>query len=250
MPNTLSLDFQELLLDYQRDGFVVLRGLFSAAETAAWQEESDRLLAQPWVSPRNIRTPYRMNSVIPERVDPIVDVSPLFNALVRDERLLGPVRALLGEEALLFKDKLILKAPGVDGYTMHQDWAWGWEPLCPADKILSVSIQIDGADVSNGCIELFPGYHHKLLTPSGMQTNFRAEELAQIDLGTGLKMETQPGDVLIFHSLTPHQSGKNTASYSRRSLYLTYNGVSAGDVSDQYYDSYKQRLGTPDTFFK
>ena len=242
-----TVDEAALAARYWEQGYVALRGLFSREEAARWQDECDRLLAQDWVSPDNIRTPFRMNSTeTPERIDPVVDTSPLFAELVRDERILAVLRAIFEDEVRLFKDKLIFKMPGVDGYTMHQDWAWGWQDLCPASDILSVSIQIDGADAANGCIELFPGYHHKLLTPPGVQTNFRAEELAQVDPARGEKIETQPGDVLVFHALTPHQSGKNTASYSRRSLYLTYNAARAGDLAAQYYEAYKERVGKSD----
>jgi hypothetical protein len=233
-----------LAAQYWEQGYIALRGVFSPKEAAHWGAECDRLLQQDWVTPLNIRTPFRMNSMqTPERIDPVVDVSPLFAELVRDERILAPLRAIFDDDILLFKDKLIFKMPGVNGYTMHQDWAWGWQDLCAADDILSVSIQIDGADVQNGCIELFPGYHHELLTPSGLQTNFRDEELAQVDATRGEKIVTQPGDVLIFHALTPHQSGKNTADYSRRSLYLTYNARRAGDLAAQYYAAYKERIG-------
>jgi ectoine hydroxylase-related dioxygenase (phytanoyl-CoA dioxygenase family) len=213
--------------------------------------ECDRLLEQDWVDRANVRTPFRMNSeVTPERIDPVVDVSPMFSQLVHDERITGVLRAVWNDETVLFKDKLIFKSPGVDGYTMHQDYAWGWQDLCGADDILSVSIQIDGADTSNGCIELFPGMHRELLTPRGMQTNFRAEELAQIDVSRGQKIETQPGDVLIFHALAPHQSGKNTANYSRRSLYLTYNKAGVGNMKAQYYAAYIERTGGDGKYFR
>ena len=240
-----------LTQDYQRQGYIALRGLFSADEIAQWQAESDRLLSQDWIDPHNVRTPFRKNATqLPERIDPVVDVSPVLAKLVADERILAPLRAIFEDEPLLFKDKLILKAPGVEGYTMHQDWAWGWQDLCPADDILSVSIQIDGADARNGCIELFPDYHHQLLTPEGLQTNFRAEEMAKIELSSGQKMETLPGDVLIFHSLTPHQSGTNSAPYSRRSLYLTYNAQRAGDLKADYYDAYQTRVTGNGQFFR
>lgn len=237
--------------EYWQNGFLVLRGQFSAAEAAAWAAECDRLLEQDWVDAGNIRTPYRMNATeTPERIDPVVDVSPLFDRLVQDDRILSVLREIWSDEPVLFKDKLIFKMPGVEGYTMHQDWAWGWQTLCPADDILSVSIQIDGAGAANGGIELFPNYHHELFTPPGLQTNFRAEELARVNPATGIKVETQPGDVLIFHSLTPHQSGKNTATYPRRSLYLTYNAARAGDLKADYYDGYRERTGGDGKFFR
>src|SRR5262249_52587408 len=144
------------------------------------------------------------------------------------------------DQPALFKDKIIFKAPGTDGYTMHQDQAW-WQ-MCAADDMLSVSIQIDGATAANGCIELFPGCHDRLRTPAGMLTNFRAEQLAGIDVATGQKMETEPGDVLIFHSLAPHQSSTNTASVSRRSLYLTYSAARVGDLYREHLEKYKARL--------
>lgn len=240
-----------LAQEYWDKGYIALRGLFRPDEVARWQAESDRLLAQEWVEPNNIRTPFRMNTTnAPERIDPVVDVSPVFQQLVADERILAPLRKIFQDGVQLFKDKLILKLPGVQGYTMHQDWAWGWQELCAADDILSVSVQIDGADAANGCIELFPGYHHELLTPPGVQTNFRAGEMERIDLAVGQKMETQPGDVLIFHALTPHQSGRNTATYSRRSLYLTYNAARAGDLKAAYYENYKERIGGGEKYFR
>jgi len=241
---------QSLAELYWKQGYIVLRGLFTAAEIGQWQVECDRLLQQEWIDANNIRTPFRMNSTVtPERIDPVVDVSPLFTELVADERLLASLRTIFQDEVRLFKDKLIFKMPGVDGYTMHQDWAWGWQDLCAADDILSVSIQIDGADTDNGGIELFPGYHDRLLTPPGLQTNFRAEELALVDPARGEKIATQPGDVLVFHSLTPHQSGRNSNDRPRRSLYLTYNAARAGDLKGQYYAAYKARTGSGDSSF-
>jgi len=216
------------LREYWTRGYIALRGLFTAAEVADWSAECDRLLKSEYVFKSNIRTPFRMNSGDrPERIDPVVDISPLFSRVVADRRVTDVVAAIFRDKPLLFKDKLIFKAPGTEGYTMHQDQAY-WQ-LCPADDILSVSIQIDGANAANGCIELFPGYHGKLLTPPQARMQMSPEAVAQIDLSTGEKIETQPGDVLIFHSLTPHRSERNTDTVSRRSIYLTYSAARNGD---------------------
>lgn len=227
------------LREYWKRGYIALRGLFSAEEIAGWSDECNRLLQSEYVRPDNIRSPFRMNSgEYPERIDPVVDISPVFSDLVHDARIISVVESIFADKALLFKDKLIFKAPGTRGYTMHQDQAW-WQ-LCPADDILSVSIQIDGANAANGCIELFPGAHGRMLTPPGARTNFRPEELAQVDASTGQKIETQPGDVLIFHSLAPHQSGTNTAEVFRRSFYLTYSAARGGDFYAQQLENYKK----------
>jgi hypothetical protein len=233
-----------LARDYHQRGFVKLSGFFSPQEAADWQAECERLQQLDLVNPNNKRTPFKMPDIpYPEKIDPVVDISPLFAELTQDERVQRVLRAIYQDEALLFKDKIIYKLPGMNGYGMHQDWAWGWQHLAPANDMLSVSFQIDGADASNGCIELFEGYHATLLTTPGEERGFYDEEVAELlDPARGHLMETQPGDILIFHSLTPHRSGKNTANYSRRSLYLTYNAARSGNLCAEYYDHYMNEM--------
>ena len=232
-------DVSVLAHEYAQRGFVKLSGLFTAEEVATWQAECDRLQRLDVVHPNNKRTPFKAPEVpYPEKIDPVADISPLFTALIADKRVTHVLDAIFNDDALLFKDKIIYKLPGMNGYGMHQDWAWGWQHLAPANDLLSVSFQIDGADAANGCIELFEGYHGSLLTTPGEERGFLDEEKALIDPARGHKMETKAGDVLIFHSLTPHQSGKNLATYPRRSLYLTYNAARAGNLREEYYEHY------------
>ncbi len=214
--------------EYWQRGYIALRGMFTRDEIAEWNRECDRLLKSDYVFPENIRSPFRMNSGDrPERIDPVVDISEVFRKVTQDARIVDVVSKIFRDKPMLFKDKLIFKAPGTDGYTPHQDQAY-WQ-LCPADDILSVSIQIDGANAANGCIELFPGYHDHLMTPPKQRMQLREEDMAKIDASKGEKIETQPGDVLIFHSLAPHGSAKNTDTTSRKSLYLTYSASRNGD---------------------
>ena len=225
---------------YWERGWLVLPGVFSAEEVAGWDAECQRLLASDLVHEDNLRTGFRAVDGKPmiERIDPVIDVSSVFASAVSDPRVLGPLAAIFGDAAVLFKDKLIFKLPGMSGYTMHQDQAW-WQ-MCAADDILSVSIAIDGASADNGCLELFPGYHRSLLTPAGELRNLSDDEVAKhIDVTTGEKIATRPGDVVIFHSQTPHRSGANTARHSRRSLYLTYTAARTGNLYAAHRDHYK-----------
>ncbi|SDE27029.1 Ectoine hydroxylase-related dioxygenase, phytanoyl-CoA dioxygenase (PhyH) family [Paenibacillus sp. UNCCL117] len=229
--------------DYHEKGYLVLRGVFTEQEAKLFQVECDRLLSfETYTNPYNVRAghkSYTDGSIKIERLDPVHDISPVFNALVKDERLLAPLRDIYSDEPLLFKDKLIFKLPGANGYSMHQDGSW-WHGF-KIEGLISVMVAIDGASKANGGLELFPGYHHRLLSPEGELRNMNEEEIAQIDKSTGQLVETNPGDVIIFHSFTPHQSGPNTSQLSRKQLFLTYSPSANGDLyraHQQHYQRY------------
>lgn len=238
MTQATSSDLSAHLDEYRRKGYTVLKGVFSRAEVDAALAECDRLLAdRALVDPNNQRTPFRMNSVdLPERIDPVTDVSPTLAAMARDERVLGPLRAIFGGPAALWKDKVIFKAPNVHGYAMHQDGSWWQMGDMPLDDMVSVAVALDPAGADNGPLELFPGYHKSLLSAPGEIRNMNADEAEAIDLAAADVMTTEPGDVIIFHALAPHRSGTNTSKSSRRQFYLTYNAARHGDRWAAFYE--------------
>ncbi|MBO9604830.1 MAG: phytanoyl-CoA dioxygenase family protein, partial [Paenibacillaceae bacterium] len=60
------------------------------------------------------------------------------------------------------------------------------------------------------------------------------------DLSTGELVETNPGDIILFHSFTPHQSGPNTSNVSRKQMYLTYSPSKNGQLYKAHYQHYKR----------
>lgn len=216
--------------DYRRKGYVALRGVFAAEEVAAWDAESRRLLKLGLAHEDNWRTVlYRSPAglAVVDRLSPVIDISPVFASLARDERILRPLGLLCGEAALLFKDKLIYKMPGAAGYELHQDYS-SWQTF-PRD-LVNVIVAIDGADARNGGVEFFPGYHDRLLSAEGELRYMSAGEAGRIDLGGGEVLTTEPGDVIVFDCLTPHRSGVNRSNRLRRQLYLTYSPARHGDL--------------------
>jgi ectoine hydroxylase-related dioxygenase (phytanoyl-CoA dioxygenase family) len=227
------------LKQYKEQGYVILRGAFTRDEAEQWQEEADRLRAsEEYQDPYNLRVGYRTvdGTRILERFDPLRDISPLYAELSADERIVGPLRDIYEDEPKLFKDKLIFKLPGVSGYSMHQDAAW-WQGF-PIEDLISVMVAVDGAGEENGGLELFPGFHDRFRSTPGELRNMNKEEIAEIDLTTGEIPKTNPGDILIFHSFTPHRSGVNTSDRSRRQLYLTYSPAKHGDLYEAHYEHY------------
>ncbi|OMF21956.1 hypothetical protein BK133_27420 [Paenibacillus sp. FSL H8-0548] len=234
----LNLTYEQLE-SYKQTGYLVLRNVFSEQEVRLWQAECDRLQSlEEYVNPLNLRVAFRQianGEKMIEKFDPLLDVSPVFANLFQDERILAPLRDIYMDEPLLFKDKLIFKLPGNAGYTMHQDAAF-WDTF-PYEGLISVMVAIDGATKINGGLELFPGYHDKLRQKEPLR-NFDAEEIAAIDASKGVIYETNPGDMILFSSLTPHQSGSNTSDSSRRQLFLTYSPTKNGQLYKAHYQHY------------
>src|SRR5262249_43211422 len=152
------------------------------------------------------------------------DLSPACARLARDRRVLDLLACLYGEQAFLFKDKLIYKPPGCAGYDLHQDYiAW---PDFPR-SFVTVLLALDAAGPDNGCTEVFPGYHHAgYLAPA--DGNYPPLPPGAVDESRGVPLRLYPGDAAVFGCLTPHRSAPNRSARWRRQLYLSYNAASEG----------------------
>jgi len=148
-------------------------------------------------------------------------------ALLTTGPMLDTASALLGEPAVLYKEKVNYKLPGGAGYAPHQD-----APAYPfVAAHVSCMIAVDDATVDNGCLEVVSGRHYDVL-PMDDVGCVRADVVEQLDWAA---VEVRAGETLWFHSRTPHRSGPNTSTTARRALYPTYNALSEGDLREDYY---------------
>lgn len=148
--------------------------------------------------------------------------------LLRVGRLVAAAADLLGEPAVLYKEKINYKLTGGAGFAPHQD--------APAyrfvDTHISCMVAVDPSTTMNGCLELVSGMHAEVL-PMDDVGCIRGD-LAESFVWEPAELRT--GQVLWFHSRTPHRSGPNLSGLDRRSLYPTYNALSEGDLRDRYYE--------------
>jgi len=244
---------------YRADGYLVVRRVFSPETVAAIDADVNRLHQRAdLIDQDNIRCRWQNDTDTGacrfDCFDPVIDLSPVCAAVARDPRLLDVVGALYGEPACLFKDKLIFKSPGTSGYNLHQDYV-SW-PSFPT-SFLTVIVAIDPANTESGATEVFTGYHQRgCLSPPDGHYHQLADDT--VDPATGVVLELDPGDIAIFGGFTPHRSGPNRSSHSRRLLYLSYNAVGdGGEQRDRHYTEFRRWLqdryaeyGRTSTFFR
>jgi hypothetical protein len=212
---------------FRREGWVLVRSLDEGAtrrlvewvdEVAAWADEGG-----DWLHYRE------MTETGPAlcRTENFVPFHAGLRGLLTAGPMLATASALLGEPAVLYKEKINYKLPGGAGYAPHQD--------APAYRFVDVHVScmvaVDDATLDNGCLEVVSGAHHEVL-PTDEVGCVRANVAAGLDWQP---VEVQAGETLWFHSRTPHRSGPNASPLARRALYPTYNAASEGDLRDVYY---------------
>ncbi len=226
----------EQVRSYSCKGFLILRQVLDVGDIEELRRESDRLLADADLSGRNLRYagPFAEGVTVPWKIDPCVDISPLFAKLARDRRICDPLRSIYGGFApRLFKDKLIIKPAKAHGNGLHQDYNW-WQGF--PGSLLSVSIPLDETTRENGCTELWTGWQEGFRHEAGsLDGQIDPESLAGEE---HIHAELKPGDIAIFHCLAPHAAGPNTSDNPRRALFLSYNDSRDGEHRQSHYDHF------------
>ena len=228
---------------FQRDGFVVVPGLFDEHEIArisAWTDELERAPEVPGRAMKYYEASLlRPGERVLQRIENFCPFHAGFAELCDGDKLRGSVSRLLGELAVLFKDKINFKLPGGDGFKPHQDQQAGWSTY--ADLFVTAMVSIDSTTAENGCLELCAGQHTRGLLGAEWKP-LTDDDMRRLG---GRAVPTQPGDAVFFDSYTPHASAPNLTAERRRVLYITYNRRSAGDHRVRYYAD-KRKSFPPD----
>jgi len=218
------------IASFKEDGFVVIAGGFDAEECRRldlWCRELCELPELPgkhWVYHEQSKLDPGARLI--SRIENIVPFHAGFAALA--DCLVAPISQLLGEPAVLFKEKVNFKMPGGDGFKPHQDSQAGWEDY--ADYFISVMVCIDEATIENGCLQLVKGQQQR-----GLYRKWEPlteEDMADMDFRF---YPTQPGDVVFFDCYAPHASEPNLSDHIRRMYFATYNRLADGDQLQNYY---------------
>ena len=234
----MKLLTEEQLSDYERDGYIVVRNLFS-------EEEID-LLGQA------ARNDNEMDKSSSERDDGEGNAVRLalwnhpgdgiYGMFARCQKMVDRVEEILREEVYHYHSKMILKDAKVGGaWAWHQDYGYWYQNGVLSPNLCSVMIAVDQATIENGCMQVIKGSHklgrinHILSGDQAGADMERVEEAKKrLDL---VHVTMEPGDALFFHSNTLHASDANESDHPRWAMICCYNAAS----NDPYKDSHHPR---------
>jgi hypothetical protein len=218
---------------WHRDGFLHLTDFLDPALSDALSDWSDDVAGS---DDERVLQHHEMTDDGPvlARSEHFATLHPGFGSLVGDGVIARLGGELIGEPIVLYKEKINHKLPGGAGFAPHQD-ATAYRFV---GTHLTCMIAIDDSTIENGCLEVAAGCHHELLVDDGDGCLPPSAERAL----NWRPLEMRAGDVLWFHSRTPHRSGSNTSSRSRRAVFLTFNAAAEGDLRSAYYADKIDRL--------
>ncbi|MEU9189172.1 ectoine hydroxylase [Streptomyces sp. NPDC048484] len=229
------------LQSYERDGFLSVEQLIEDDEVALYRAELERMVTDPAVraDERSIIEPQSQEI---RSVFEVHRTSEIFAQLVRDERVVGRARQILGSDVYVHQSRINVKPGfGASGFYWHSDFeTWHAEDGLPNMRTVSVSIALTENHDTNGGLMIMPGSHHTYLGCSGAtpKDNYK-KSLQMQDAGTpsdealtkfasqhGIKLFTgRAGSATWFDCNCMHGSGDNITPFARSNVFIVFNSV-------------------------
>ncbi|WEH13916.1 phytanoyl-CoA dioxygenase family protein [Streptomyces sp. VNUA24] len=227
--------------EFEENGFLVARGLFSPAEIEEVCDRFEALRAGgPIPGHFRPRTPAADRPADPLDSHPRVmhphRIDELSLRVLLDARLRVILEGLLGEEVLAAQSMFYFKPPGARGQALHQD---NFYLRVEPGTCVAAWIACDVIDRANGGLEFVPGTHRMdLFCPeeADAEVSFVREYVPPPPGLAAVPVDMAPGDVLFFNGSLVHGSQPNrTTDRFRRSFIGHYVGRSTERIG-RYYD--------------
>ncbi|MCZ4513342.1 ectoine hydroxylase [Streptomyces sp. ActVer] len=229
------------LQSYERDGFLAVDRIIGEDEVALYHAELERLVTDPAIraDERSIVEPKSQEI---RSVFEVHKISEIFAQLVRDERVVGRARQILGSDVYVHQSRINVKPGfGASGFYWHSDFeTWHAEDGLPNMRTVSVSIALTENYDTNGGLMIMPGSHNTFLGCSGAtpKDNYK-KSLQMQDAGTpsdealtkfasrrGIKLFTgKAGSATWFDCNCMHGSGDNITPFPRSNVFIVFNSV-------------------------
>jgi phytanoyl-CoA hydroxylase len=245
----------EQLEQYQRDGYIVARGLFSPEETAFYRTHYMRLREGQQHPGDYAGVPiFDVPQTGDDKPDPLKQYPRMIHMHRWDEvslqwmisqRINEHLTWLMGSEPYAVQTMLYFKPPGARGQALHQDQYY---LKVQPGTCMAAWMALDDCDEANGCMQVVPGSHtwDILCTVKADTTQSFTDVTVPLPEGVApVPVTMQAGDVLFFNGQLVHGSFPNTTTDRfRRSLIGHYIVGEAQKVGKFYHPALRMD-GTP-----
>ncbi|MEI9918015.1 MAG: phytanoyl-CoA dioxygenase family protein [Bacteroidota bacterium] len=220
----------ELINDFNRDGYIVIRNFFS-------KEEVDKMYSTAIADDVMRKNALDLNDQSGKKTRLSLWFTPgkdVFGYMTRSKRMIDAITPLLDSDSPVchFHSKLMQKEPRVGGaWEWHQDYGyWYKNQFMFPDQLISVMIALTTANKQNGCLQVIKGSHKLGRVNHGFAGEQVGADMTMVNNALQtmplIYCELNPGDALIFHSNLLHRSEANLSENPRWSIISCYSSQS------------------------
>ena len=224
--------------DYARDGYAIVRGLFSPDEIDAIGAAIDQVHEEGVAHGRSFRHGNLFYNVDPNGEGPpqvrmvqwLSYHQPVLNAVRLDRRLARVLEPLIGRDLKQIINQVHWKTPGSKGeFAWHQDSRFRLPEAAYRNlgtSYVQTGLAIDPHNPGSGGMRFVPGSHRRGALPLDTSTSVLGtamEDDALLEAGLSpekvVDLVLDPGDLALWNPYLVHASGLNGSGHYRR-LYI------------------------------
>jgi ectoine hydroxylase-related dioxygenase (phytanoyl-CoA dioxygenase family) len=219
--------------EYERNGFIVVPDVFSAAEIAELRRVTDEFVTDSAKVAANdavydLEDTHSADQPRVRRLKSPHAIHPAYFQASRNEKVLAILKDLWGS-VRFDTGKLNMKSAGYGApVEWHQDWAFYPHTN---DDLAAVGIMLDDVDMQNGAMMIVPGSHkgpiHDHHGPDGRFCGAMDPATCDIDVSTALPCLGKAGSITVHHVRAVHGSATNFSGRERRFLLYQYRAADA-----------------------
>ncbi len=237
---------QAQLMQFNKDGFIVLRDFVDAAQCNSILKVAQEHLEEK-IEPIETETGYDSRSkkyrtdvtdyssqaeeeqIVVRRLRQVYDRNALFKAWMEELKIRPMLQQVLDDQVVIttaHHNSIMTKMPHISTETgWHQDRRyWRYSD----DNLVSIWLALDDESSENGVLEFIPGSH---------KMNFSAEQFDEKEyfseeykenqeiIANKVSTDLKKGDVVLFHCLLLHRANKNATDKAKISFVYTVKGA-------------------------
>ena len=131
--------------------------------------------------------------VVLTRIENFYDYHKELKKILSNKVFKNEIKKLVGNDVVLFKDKINFKYPGSKGFKPHQD-ATIWKDMYGIRSFITLAISIDESTIENGCLKFAKLKNKRLISRYWNEIPKKKEEKIKWEI-----IKQKPGDVVFFH---------------------------------------------------